>query len=193
MYANCSSELITALKRHKWSPNFHLLAVSNALKGRGRKGGKPTAKRKCATPVENRVSMNMETAVSQCVVNSPIINSYNQHDASYVPSQSYTCIPVPPTSPPTSLAPGLVPNPFKVHFVMGNISVCNGCRGSYHQELLMISAYNTKNGGVLGSPTMQSRFRNVYYHCSLSCILAISPSFCHRALLSHPPLLGNLM
>lgn len=71
--------------------------------------------------------------------------------------------------------------PFRVHFISGNISVCNGCKGRYrplgapydiclqHEEWRVFTPQ--------GLSRQQSRFGNVYYHCSVPCVQAVWPSF----------------
>ena len=114
-----------------------MLTVSDMPKGHGRKGGKPPAKRKCCSQIETKVPMSIPVSLSQspassCVVNAPIINSYNHPSpsptTSSIPGLSYH-----PYVPTASLNPSQYP--FKVHFVVVNISVCNGCRGGHYREL----------------------------------------------------------
>ena len=72
-----------------------------------------------------------QSRASSCLINAPIINSYIQFPQSfgflwYSYRRSYN--PYVPTASQTQ-------SPFKVHFIVGNISVCNGCRGRYSKEL----------------------------------------------------------
>ncbi|XP_064389220.1 uncharacterized protein LOC135337257 [Halichondria panicea] len=58
-------------------------------------------------------------------------------------------------------------SPFKVHFIVGNISVCNGCRGRYSKELgspydLCIQHEEWRSFTLPGSTCPQSRFGNLY-------------------------------
>ena len=61
--------------------------------------------------------------------------------------------------------------PFRVCMIAGNISVCNGCNGRYkkvgppHDICLQHEEWRTFTPH--GSTTPQTRFGNVYYHCSL--------------------------
>ena len=163
---NRLSQFVAALSKLKRSSNLHLLAVSDTPKGRGRKGGKAPAKRKCPTQIETRVPMNVDVSTvqntaSHCLVNAPIINSYNH--------------PCAPPSYPQSPTPyvSTAPNPFKVHFFVENISVCHSCRGHYYKELgcpydLCIQHQEWRSFTVPGNSSTQSRFGNVYYHCNLS-------------------------
>ena len=91
-----------------------------------------------------------------------------------------------PLSTPSSPYSGLDPTnggvyPFRVHFITGNISVCHGCKGNYDKKLvppnnicLQHEEWNTFT--LPGSNEKQSRFGNVYYHCSVSCVMAVIPS-----------------
>ncbi len=77
---NRLSQFIAAVTKVKRTPSLHMLAVTDMPKGRGRKGGKPPAKRKCSTPIDTRVPMSVhqsQSPASSCLVNAPIINSYN--------------------------------------------------------------------------------------------------------------------
>lgn len=71
--------------------------------------------------------------------------------------------------------------PFRVHFISGNISVCNGCKGRYeklgppHDICLQHKEWRTFT--PQGSSIPQTRFSNVYYHCNVSCVMAVWPSF----------------
>lgn len=79
-------------------------------------------------------------------------------------------------------------NPFCVRFIVGNISVCHGCKGRYHQDLrpphdICIQHEEWRTYTVPGSATQQSPFGNVYYHANPPCIFAVWPSFIPSSLL----------
>ena len=95
--------------------------------------------------------------------------------------------------------------PFQLHFISGNISVCNSCKGKYrslgppydiclqHKEWRTFTPQGKYRS--LGSPygiclqhkewrtftpqgsSQQTRFGNVYYYCNVSCVHAVWPSF----------------
>ncbi len=71
--------------------------------------------------------------------------------------------------------------PFRLHFISGNISVCNGCKGRYkklpppHDLCLQHEEWRTFT--PQGSVSSQTRFGNTYYHCNVSCVFAVWPSF----------------
>ena len=70
---------------------------------------------------------------------------------------------------------------FRVHFISGNISVCNGCKGKYrplgapYDICLQHEEWRTFT--PQGSSRQHSRFGNVYYHCSVPCVRVVWPSF----------------
>ena len=73
-------------------------------------------------------------------------------------------------------------NPFRVGFVAGNISVCHGCKGKYFKDAgpphdLCLQHEEWRTFTPQGSTTPQRRYGNVYYHCCVSCVVAVWPSF----------------
>lgn len=73
-------------------------------------------------------------------------------------------------------------HPFRIHFISGNISVCNGCKGKYDKKVgppnnICVQHEEWRTFTPQGSSDKQSRFGNVYYHCNITCIMAIWPSF----------------
>ena len=90
---------------------------------------------------------------------------------------------------PTSLSPycGLDQTnvgayPFRVHLITGNISVCHGCKGRYDKKLgppnnICLQHEEWRTFTPPGSSEKQSRFANVYYHCNVSCVMAVWPTF----------------
>ena len=46
-----------------------------------------------------------------------------------------------------------------------------------NMDLLITFACSMKNGAPPGSSEKQSRFGNVYYHCNVSCVKAVWPTF----------------
>ena len=77
--------------------------------------------------------------------------------------------------------------PFRVCMIAGNISVCNGCKGRYkkvgppHDICLQHEEWRTFTPH--GSTTPQTRFGNVYYHCSVACVTAVWPCFIPSSIL----------
>ena len=87
-------------------------------------------------------------------------------------------------------------NPSQVCFIVGNISVCHGCKGRYHKELgspndICIQHEEWRTYTVPGS-TPQSWFGNVYYHASPACIFAVWPTFVLSSLLVPPDVYASL-
>ena len=92
-----------------------------------------------------------------------------------------------PLPTPPSQCCGLDPtnrgaNPFRVHFITGNISICNGCKGKYDKKLgppnnICLQHEEWRTFTLPGSSEKQSRFGNVYYHCSVACVMAVWPTF----------------
>lgn len=70
--------------------------------------------------------------------------------------------------------------PFRVHVISGNIAVCHGCKCRYqklgppHDLCLQHEEWRTFT--PCGSMP-QSRFGNVYYHCSVNCVMSVWPQF----------------
>ena len=76
--------------------------------------------------------------------------------------------------------------PFRVCMIAGNTSVCNGCKGRYkkvgpHDICLQHEEWRTFTPH--GSTTPQTRFGNVYYHCSVACVMAVWPCFIPSSIL----------
>jgi len=95
-----------------------------------------------------------------------------------MPTSAY----VSPTMSPGEIDPtssGMYP--FRVHFISGNISVCNGCKGRYrplgapYDICLQHEEWRTFT--PQGSSKQQIQFGNVYYHCSVPCVRVVWPSF----------------
>ena len=67
------------------------------------------------------------------------------------------------------------------HFIGGNISVCNGCKGKYKKlgppHDICLQHEEWRSFTPHGSSTPQTRFGIVYYHCSISCVRSVWPSF----------------
>lgn len=187
-------------------PNVTKLVTANMPKGRGKKGGKAPAKRKPPLPIENRCKFSvpqhayaeipsLASATSTATVTlSPAIDispSLHFMQSSYYPTY-------PPYSPSAS-AFG-THYPFRVHFVVGNISVCHGCKGHYRKELgpphdlcIQHEEWRTFSGpGHSASPTPQSRFGNVYYHVNVACVCAVWPAFIPSTLVVPPTLQASL-
>jgi len=108
----------------------------------------------------------------------------------FAPFGSPHSSPYPPVPTSTSYS-GMDPTsggtyPFRLHFIAGNISVCNGCKGKYkklgppHDICLQHEEWRTFT--PQGSNTCQSRFANVYYHCSVACVMVVWPSFIPSAI-----------
>ena len=93
--------------------------------------------------------------------------------------------------------PSFVQQPFRICFVTGNISVCNGCKGKYHKESgpphdLCVQHEEWRTFTPSGSTTQQSRFGNVYYHCNVPCICAVWPSFVPSSIVVSPSIQAKL-
>lgn len=75
-------------------------------------------------------------------------------------------------------------HPFPVHFISGNISVCNGCKNRYQKsgppDDICLHHQEWRVYTPQGSSTPQRRFGNVYHHCSVACVqsswLSFSPA-----------------
>lgn len=186
------SPLVSSYRKIKRTPNLTRLATSEMPKGRGRKGGKAPAKHKPTLPVEARYELNstMPVPSSTTVTSCPFTMNARTVNASIVsPASTFQCIPpYPPIGPSPMIQPyNMDPShggqhPFRVCYVAGNISVCHGCKGSYAKEAgpphdLCIQHEEWRTFTNSGSGTVQSRFGNVYYHCSPACIFAVWPSF----------------
>ena len=111
-----------------------------------------------------------------------------------VPSYPSNSIPttLPPLRPYSSLAPTMPSysntsceasiGVFNVVFLQGNIKVCQGCHNNYEKSP------NPPNNICLqhpewrefippGSPTVQIKWGNAYYHCNPNCVMARWPTF----------------
>ena len=201
------TELVSSYQKVKRTPNLTKLATSEMPKGRGRKGGKGPTKRKPSVPVESRYELNVPHSVSSSstitVTSCPLTVNACTANASMVHAAPIdTCIspyppfrPSPPFQPSSPFQPSPLPvqsydwnpnyfgqHPFHICFVAGNISVCNGCKGRYYKEAgpphdLCVQHEEWRTFTLSGSAIPQSRFGNVYYHCSVNCISAVWPSF----------------
>ena len=157
-----------------------------------------------SSPMQIQVSASSDAQVSVSpVYNTPSLihgQGMNLMTNSWYSSPSYYTSPTlfpspyPPmvTSPmatahfsPTVNTPDIDPTsngmyPFRVHFISGNISVCNGCKGRYrhlgapYDICLQHEEWRTFTPQGL---SQQTRFGNVYYHCSVPCVRAVWPSF----------------
>ena len=73
-------------------------------------------------------------------------------------------------------------NPFRVGFVTRNISVCHDCKGRYYKDAgpphdLCLQHQEWRTFMPQGYAAPQYRYGNVYYHCCISCVVAVWPSF----------------
>ena len=98
--------------------------------------------------------------------------------------------------------------PFKLHFVVGNISRCAGCKGRYNKpslppDNLCVQHEEWRQINFPNSPSPSTRFSNAYYHLSLRCIrinwphfmpsdLVIPPSMCAALQPEHWDILRDL-
>ena len=127
------------------------------------------------------------------------------YSSPYSPIFSTPCLSPPcmhPQSQPLSYY-GLDPsgggaNPFRVHFIMGNISVCNGCKRTYDKKIglphdLCLQHEEWRTFTPPGSSDKQSRFGNVYYHCNVACIMAIWPTFIATSVVVPPEIQHKLL
>ena len=78
-------------------------------------------------------------------------------------------------SPSSMTIPATEQRPFKLHFVVGNISRCAGCKGRYNKpilppENLCVQYEEWRQINFPNSPCLSTRFSNAYYHPSLRCI-----------------------
>ena len=86
----------------------------------------------------------------------------------------------PNVSPYPSIFSPMIPQPFKLCFITGNISICTGClrkypKPSYPPYDIVIQHEEWRSFLAAGVP--QSRFGNAYYHLSISCVQAKWPMF----------------
>ena len=105
-----------------------------------------------------------------------------------------------PSAPPPLIHCSTSPtnnSPFTLAFIAGNIYVCRGCRQRFikppvprnnlcvrHQEWQFTPA---------GASFPQRRFKNVYYHCNMACILSRCPGFTPAMLVIPPTILVQLL
>ena len=186
-------------------PNLTKLVTCDMPKGRGKKGGRAPPKRKVPPTIENRYpfiplshSPSIEQSMSASGCTSPSVDMspslYYMPSSSYYTNYSpYSSSPYYPTHPP----PIESDHPFRVHFIGGNISVCHGCKGRYCKDLgppydLCIQHEEWRTYTVPGYPSPQSKFGNVYYHASVTCIVSVWPSFVPTSLLVPSGLRANL-
>ena len=93
---------------------------------------------------------------------------YSQHPGAY------------PSTPPM---PGAMPPlPFTLCKIIGNISICDGCRNRYSKhpnppDDLCIRHQEWREFTPPGSQVPQSRFGNTYYHFSVTCPLSTICSY----------------
>lgn len=129
----------------------------------------------------------------------PHVSTVNSPNYSVNPSLYFMPSPYYPTYPPphNPYSPSDDGHPFRVHFVIGNISVCHGCKGWYRKDLgpphdlcIQHEEWRTYTAPGLDSP--QTKFSNVYYHANVSCIMAVWPSFLPTSLLVPPAIQGSL-
>ena len=74
------------------------------------------------------------------------------------------------------------PGPFKLCFIKGNISVCIGCSNRYPKspkppEDLCIKHQEWQQFTPQGADLPQTKYTNVYYHCSPECVWLYNPYF----------------
>ena len=79
--------------------------------------------------------------------------------------------------------PSFVQQPFRICFVTGNISVCNGCKGKYHKESgpphdLCMQHEEWRTFTSSGPTTQQSRFGNVYLPLQCTVYMCSVALFC---------------
>jgi len=96
------------------------------------------------TSVMNAPSLNSS------VVNAPAgsVNSVDISSFHFMSPPTYLP-PYMPYRPPNAVSVDPVSggkNAFRVRFIVGNISVCHGCKGRYHKVHLTIYAFSTRSG-----------------------------------------------
>ena len=87
--------------------------------------------------------------------------------------------------------------PFKLHFVVRNISRCAGCTGRYNKPSLPPDnlCVQHKEWGQINFPNLPSpstRFSNAYYHLNLRCICSNWPHFIPSDLVILPSMCAAL-
>ena len=102
----------------------------------------------------------------------------------YPSSYQPPCMPYPT---PTPTCCGFDPtngglHPFRVHFISGNISICNDCKKKYDKALgpplnICLQHEEWRSFTPHGSSEKQNRFGNAYYHCNSACVMSVWPSF----------------
>lgn len=192
-------------RKAKKVPNFTQIAKANVPTGTGRKGSVPPRKRKKTDQVLSRMPLaisdiengNNNSNVAEVSVGDVSVqgcsffSSINSSSSSSVVPPYYTSnyvpqVPLTPTPSPISPIPSspyFIPpstHPFKLWFLSGNISTCNGCLRKYDKPPtppydLVVQHEEWRNfvaGGV-----QQVKFGNAYYHCTPVCIQAKWPMF----------------
>ena len=109
---------------------------------------------------------------------------------------------VPSVPPPPPLIPYYSPGgnsgPFTLTFIVGNISICRGCRQKFSKPPrppndLCVRHQEWQEFTPRGFSTPQRRFGNVYYHCNVPCILARCPQFTADKLQIPPTIIVQML
>ena len=120
--------------------------------------------------------------------------SYGYHG--YLPPPPYPTYGATPLTPPSQQA-SMPPRPFTLTKIVGNISVCAGCRNRYPKQPtppddLCIRHQEWREYVPAGSQTPQSRFGNTYYHFTPYCVWLRCPGFVPTLLEVPPELCSQL-
>ena len=198
------SVFIERIKKRNKTPSISKFAEATMPKGRGRKGGETSRKRKEPSVIETRVQNSyvegsqdawpVTISQSNSIQMSPVYGPcyYNSPAPMMQPRWGYGHSPYAPglasmhmTTPPN--APGLAsmttpPTPFTLCKISGNISVCAGCHNKYSKSAMApddmcIRHQEWREYRASGSLTPQSRFGNVYYHFNVQCVWLRCPWF----------------
>ena len=170
------SDFVSWLVKSKKQPSLTKPLITGMPDGRGNKGGKSSQRKKKTVPPK------MRTPITSLL---PMVHVQASRDESVQysvgPSSIPTCPPPLVHFSPQSTSPSLS-EPFILCFVIGNISVCYGCRQKYPKPAspphdICVKHKEWREYFPPGSSTSSSRYGNVYYHCNLPCIRAKCPFF----------------
>lgn len=176
------SSFVSWYQKAKKQPSLTKLVLTGMPDGRGKKGGKSAHSKK---KIQKTVTRTPIDVISSTAEN---IGTPSAPRSVHLPSsQSISATSVVPSHPPplvhiTPHSPAPTAEPFTLCFIMGNISVCYGCRQKYRKpcqppEDLCVQHKEWREFFPSGSATTQTRFCNVYYHCNAPCIQARCPYF----------------
>jgi hypothetical protein len=186
--------------------NLFQAAKFDMPRGAGNKGGVPKRRRVKKATIENPTQVTSQSTLSSQVSSSfssamanlhPCVSPSVMMPTSHTPfttscnntlalsqQQLYS---MPSTSSGMSIFPA-PPAPFRLAFISGNISVCQGCRQKFPRNIdgsiidppynIVIQHEEDRAYKCPSTNAMQTKRGNAYYHLYLPCVQNNWPNFC---------------